>query len=136
MSPNAFATNPPVHVVYPSGGGWSNWANIRCSVASSYLAGLPGRGASANPATRYSANRLRHLLTVAGRTRNRAATSLVAFPAAASKTMRARCTIRCSVVVLRTQVSKVYRSSSVKWTGVAIPMQGVYHLTLFIDSKY
>jgi len=39
-------------------------------------------------------------------------------------------------VVLRTQISKVFRSSSVKWIGVATPMQGVYHLTLFIDSRY
>ena len=40
--------------------------------------------------------------------------SFVVFPAAAYKTMRARCTMRCSVVVLRTQISKVFRSSSVK----------------------
>ncbi|MEE1569919.1 MAG: hypothetical protein V1255_08430 [Alphaproteobacteria bacterium] len=65
---------------------------------------------------------MRHLLTVAGRTCNKAATSFVVFPAAASKTMRARCTMRCSVVVLCTQVSKVSRSSSVNWIDVATPM--------------
>jgi len=40
------------------------------------------------------------------------------------------------VVVLRTQVSKVSRSSPVNWIGVATPMAEVYHLTLFIDNRY
>ncbi len=105
-------------------------------MVSSYLTGLPGLGASANPATRCLANRVRHLLTVAARTCNKTATSFVVFPAAASKTMRARCAMRCSVVVLRAQDSKLSRSSLVNSIVVATPMQGVYYLPLFIDSRY
>ena len=111
--PSAAATSRPVHVVYPSGGGWSNWAKMHRSVVSSYTDGFPGRAASANPASPCCANRVRHLLTVAGRTCNRTAISFVVFPAAASSTIRSRCTIRCSVVVLRTHVCNVPRSSSV-----------------------
>ena len=93
------------------------------------------RFSSERPAKR-ACFRVRHLLTVSGRTYNEAATSFVVFPAAASKSMRARCARRCSVAVLRTQVSKVFGSSSLNPRNVATPMSGVWHLMLFIDSRY
>ena len=48
-----------------------------------------------------------------------------------------RCTIRCSVVVLRTQVSKGACSSAVKSIRVAtLAMAGEYNITLYLESKY
>ena len=69
-------------------------------------------------------NRLRHLLTVAGRMLNSVAISFVPRSSAAASMIRALRTRRCSLVVDRTQDSRVLRSSSVTVMGMdwyAIP---------------
>jgi len=136
-SPNIWATRLPVQLLCPSGGGSSSWARMRRSVSSPYTGGFPDRGLSASPANRALANRVRHLLTVAGRRPHREAISLVGFPAAASSTMRARWAMRCSVVPCRVHAVNWARSSSVRVIGLATPaMAGAYIMALSSASTY
>lgn len=65
--------------------------------ASSMVLGAPKRGASSRPSRRYRTNHARHLLTICGVTRWRAATTLLSSPSAQASTMRARGAKACAV---------------------------------------
>ncbi len=92
---------------------------MRASTSSPYTTGLPARGRSSKPATPSSAKRVRHLLTVAGRSPKRRAIALVPSPFAAASTIFARSTNRCSVVDARSQPDSVSSPSAVNTTTVA-----------------
>ena len=63
--------------------------------------GRPGRGSSASPSSRRAANRLRHLLTVAGSIRRSAAACLFVAPPAHASTIFARSASACAVLARR-----------------------------------
>ena len=78
--------------------------------ASSIERGAPGRGASRRPSRRCSTKRARHLQTVCGVTRWRAATTLLSAPSAQFKTMRARSASACAVLRRSVKASSCSRS--------------------------
>jgi hypothetical protein len=95
----------------------------------------PGRGLSVKPAKPSRANRPRHRLTVRGIVPTVRAIDRVERPSAASKTIRARSTSRCSVVDARNRASSTARSSGESRTSAAsgiIPM--LNHDSAFRDS--
>ena len=68
--------------------------------------GRPGWGASARPARPCSLKRRRHSSTVGIDTPSSSATSTLAAPSAARRTIRARITMRCSVVPARVRARR------------------------------
>lgn len=83
-----------------------------------YFRGGPGRAASCKPASPAWVKRVRHLLTVAGRTPNATAIARVGSPAAARRITCARWTNRRSVRVPRVQRANVARSAVVSANGI------------------
>ena len=127
LSPNAFQIRPTVDFDNPVSAaieardqcvaslGWrSNVATITSSTCSSVIVrGAPGRGSSANPSSRFSTNRRRHIPTVCGQTPKSAATCLLVLPAAQPNTIRHRCANACEDFARRAHRCNVSRSSSV-----------------------
>ncbi|MDT4934320.1 MAG: hypothetical protein QOK11_2212 [Pseudonocardiales bacterium] len=81
---------------------WPAWlrssvATITASICSSLIRrGPPGRGSSSRPSRRWSTNRRRHLLTVAGTTPSFAATCLLSSPCAQASTILDRNARNCA----------------------------------------
>jgi len=81
---------------------------------------LPGRGASlSSAATPPSRNRFRQRAAFSGMILNLAAICLSCIPAAASKTIRARSTLRAAALRARARDSKVSCCSALSSTGRA-----------------
>ena len=76
-----------------------------------------GRGSSARPSSRSARKRFRHLPTVTGLTRSRAATSVLSRPSAQARTILARVASRWVLLGRAAQVSSFCRSSSLRMSG-------------------
>src|SRR5215217_9294739 len=85
--------------------------------------GRPGRLRSQRPSAPSAKNRLRHLLTVLGASPSLRAIARLAHPAAASRTILALVTWRCSAVPRRVRAFNHRRSDapSVIWNGLRPP---------------
>jgi hypothetical protein len=87
--------------------------------ASVTVRGLPGRGSSTSPSKRSTANRLRHLVTIARTTPTRSAISVFFSPSAANSTIRERCANACALIRRRAHASNCSRSSSLNSIATA-----------------
>src|SRR5215471_10671937 len=83
---------------------------IRSTSASLSRRGVPGRGSSNKPSSPFCRNRVRHLPTICFVIRKRLATSVLLFPVALSRMMRARWARACPVFALLVQLSSDSRS--------------------------
>src|SRR5262245_20445450 len=104
-------------------------SRVRVTAASTcssvIVRGAPGRGSSASPSNRRSANRSRHLRTVGTVTRRSAAMAALGCPAAAANAMWARRANRWALVGRHAQSVSLARSSSVRVIGVGLGPRGI-----------
>ena len=101
-SPARFAIEARDQCVAPCGISSSVAVMTSSTLSSRIDGGRPGRGSSASPSHRCAANRLRHLLTVAGSTRRSAAACLFVAPSAHACTILARSASAWLVLARRT----------------------------------
>jgi hypothetical protein len=83
------------------------------------LGGRPGRSRSRNPASPAAAKRPRQVRTVSSQTPTRSAIAVLGQPRAASSTIVARTTWRCSAVAVRVSFFSRWRWTAVSTTGQA-----------------
>src|SRR5215216_4338563 len=93
------------------------------TTAAGKVRGRPGRVRSRSPSKPSAKNRLRHLLTVLGASPSRRAIAALVHPAAASRTILALVTWRCSAVPRRVSTFRNRRSDAprVIWNGLRPP---------------
>src|SRR5262249_10617472 len=104
-------------------------SRVRVTAASTcssvIVRGAPGRGSSASPSNRRSANRARHLRTGGTGTRKAAAMAAVGGPGAAGNALAGRRANRWALVGGHAESVSLARSSSVRVIGVGLGPRGI-----------